>query len=52
MFFQIKQRNGSLHKIYKLNKSNNPESFLPNTPYRKYLKIEVLSQQTVSIDAE
>jgi len=34
----------------KINKSKNPESFISNSSYRKYLKIE--HQQTVKIDEE
>jgi len=46
-------RQKALDKLQKkLNKSKNPESFLQHTSYRKYLKIEQLSQQTVIIDEE
>jgi len=46
-------RQKSLDKLQKKrNKSKNPESFLQNTSYRKYLKIEQLSQQSVIIDEE
>lgn len=46
-------RQKALDKLQKkLNKSKNPESFLQNTSYRKYLKIEQLSEQAVIIDEQ
>jgi len=46
-------RQKALAKLQKkLNKSKNPESFLKSSSYRKYLKIEQLSKQTVMVDEE
>lgn len=46
-------RQKALSKLQKkLDKSNNPESFLQNNSYRKYLKIEQPSPQSVCIDEQ